>query len=274
MIFLQSRRAHTSSCTRHADVTAHDTHDIESARRTHAIAHATPHRARMQPPAPAATSSPAATATASPAATATAATATPSLTPKRRTRRTSNHAVSPPLDKLSEKPKLEACRAKDGGGREETRRVRRPHPAPAALPVGSRRVANDAGARRGFETRSSCSHLSASETAGAKRRSESSATPRWRQHLRTTGSERDGERLRARGGLRLQQQSQATREQQPAREQPWQAQAKAGVVKTGSVPHADVKRKIRALAGGAGDCHAVCFAAGRLLRGILALADG
>ena len=38
MIFLQSRRAHTSSCTRHADVTAHDTHDIESARRTHAIA--------------------------------------------------------------------------------------------------------------------------------------------------------------------------------------------------------------------------------------------
>ena len=123
--------------------TAHDTHDIESARRTHAIAHATPHGARMQPPAPAATSSPAATATASPAATATAATATPSLTPKRRTRRTSNHAVSPPLDKLSEKPKLEACRAKDGGGREETRRVRRPHPAPAALPVGSRRVAND-----------------------------------------------------------------------------------------------------------------------------------
>ena len=57
MIFLQSRRAHTSSCTRHADVTAHDTHDIESARRTHAIAHATPHRARMQPLAPAATSS-------------------------------------------------------------------------------------------------------------------------------------------------------------------------------------------------------------------------
>ena len=67
--------------------------------------------------------------------------------------------------------------------------------------------------------------------------------------------------------LRLQQQPQATLEEQPTWEQHWRAQAKAGVVKVGSAPHADVKRKIRALAGGVGDCHAVRFAAGRLLPG-------
>lgn len=45
------------------------------------------------------------------------------------------------------------------------------------------------------------------------------------QNLCTAGSERDGEKLLARGGLRLKQQSQATREQQLAREQAWQAEA-------------------------------------------------
>lgn len=61
------------------------------------------------------------------------------------------------------------------------------------------------------------------------------------RNLCTAGSERDGESLLARGALRLKQQSQATREQQLAREQAWQAEAKAGVVKIGSIPCADVK---------------------------------
>ena len=63
--------------------------------------------------------------------------------------------------------------------------------------------------------------------------------------------------------LRLQQQPQATLEEQPTWEQHWRAQAKAGVVKVGSAPHADVKRKIRALTGDAGDWYAVRLALGR-----------
>ena len=63
--------------------------------------------------------------------------------------------------------------------------------------------------------------------------------------------------------LQLQQQPQATLQEQPTWEQHCQAQAKAGVVKIGSAPHAGIKRKIRALAGDAGDWYAVRLALGR-----------
>ena len=125
-----------------------------------------------------------------------------------------------------------------------------------------------AGARRGFETRSSCSHLSAS----AKRRGRGGGSSRARRRGGGSACARQGARVTVRGCareavLRPKQQPQATREEQPTREQSWQAQAKAGVVKIGSIPCVDIKSKIRALAVHAGNRYAVRFEVARLLPG-------